>query len=281
MSNNIIKPQDIEKIVRLNVQDESWKYNDNELNKDNFTYQYEGVAGIINRITKYNIALLADEVGMGKTYQALSVIVYYYNQLEDNNKKSFKALIVTPNDNVMKQWESEYKKFRLNHLRPNNNLPEESKLNHLPNFENGFESNSKVQITFAKTSSFQTDPEKRKKRIDKCKVDIQKFNIVVVDEAHYYRNYNPNDKEVNSNRVTNAQKVFSEYFSKSHNPKMLLLTATPLHSRDVDPQNIMKVLYPCSDLSKSKSTDILAKIMIRRLKVLVKGKTQPLCTKST
>jgi len=274
MSNNIIKPQNIEKIVRLNTQDDTWKYDENELDKDNFTYQYEGVAGIINRIAKYKIAFLADEVGMGKTYQALAVIAYYYNQLEEKDRESFKALVITPNDNIMKQWEDEYKKFRENHLQVDYDLPDKTKLIQLSNFENGFEAKSNKQIIFAKTSSFQTDPTLQENRINECIEGICQFDLVIVDEAHYYRNYDSSDAAINSNRVTNAKTVFTEYFSNPKSPKMLLLTATPMHSKDVDPQNILKVLNPGSNLSEDNPTEILEKIMIRRLKVLVKGKNK-------
>lgn len=76
------------------------------------TLQIEGVAMLLNRLDKFNIALLADEVGMGKTFQALAVISEQFRKKDDS-----KVLIITPRKEILNQWkQEEYNEFRNKHL---------------------------------------------------------------------------------------------------------------------------------------------------------------------
>ncbi|MFD4839307.1 SNF2-related protein [Achromobacter sp. NPDC058515] len=69
--------------------------------------QTEGVAALCNILRKHRVAYLADEVGLGKTMQALGVAAWFVNQ-----NPAARILIVTPRENVQDGWKKEYDRFR-------------------------------------------------------------------------------------------------------------------------------------------------------------------------
>jgi SNF2 family DNA or RNA helicase len=71
-----------------------------------FGKQAEGTAMLYNLLSDKRIALLADEVGMGKTYQALGVAVLAWKQ-----NPEAKILIIAPNNSVASNWCDEYDTF--------------------------------------------------------------------------------------------------------------------------------------------------------------------------
>ena len=73
--------------------------------------QCRGVTALCRILSKRRYAYLADEVGMGKTYQALGVIAMLIAE-----KPSAKVLVITPGKNVQVNWQSEIKRFKSNNL---------------------------------------------------------------------------------------------------------------------------------------------------------------------
>jgi SNF2 family DNA or RNA helicase len=76
-----------------------------------------GAAKVYNLLDQYGIALLADEVGMGKTIQALTVSAALWNQ-----KPDARVLIFAPRDEIAQNWLKEYQTFIRHHYRNNDNL---------------------------------------------------------------------------------------------------------------------------------------------------------------
>ncbi len=243
------------------------------------TLQMEGTAMALNRLNKFNIALLADEVGMGKTFQALAVVAEQFRQ-----KPSSKVLIITPRKEVLKQWkEEEYNEFRNNHLLEKC-LPENSDKNilEIENFANGFlKEKLEVKIVFVKATSFSTD-ENLNKRKNKLLEDIKKFDLIVIDEAHKFRNYNENSNDnENSSLIIKTAKIL--FGNLKEDAKVLLMTATPLHSRNGDFLRILNLfkinngnLLSIKNKYKGKNTreeekEMLNHLMVRRLRVMSNG----------
>ena len=56
------------------------KLKDSEIYSALYEFQQKGAESLINRIEKYNGAILADAVGLGKTWTALAVIKYFQNR---------------------------------------------------------------------------------------------------------------------------------------------------------------------------------------------------------
>jgi len=249
---NSITPQNILEFIKFNAEDDSWRYDENK--KDMYAYQAEGSAGIINRLNNFGLAILSDEVGMGKTFQALAVVAKQFQEKPDS-----KVLIITPRYEVLRQWkDEEYREFKEKHLVDSTLLPSLDELGELSNFYNGFLSINKntiqSKIIFAKTTSFQLNT-----NIAKCKQDIKKFDLIIIDEAHKFRT---SKKSVNRNK--NATEIFKDASSK-----ILLMTATPLHSKKSDIVNIVnvfksKLLYNIEATPES----IMDNLMIRRLRVM-------------
>jgi len=254
MSLNRVTPQGILKIVNFNIEkDNEWKYNENS--KDMYAYQAEGSAGLWNRLEHYGVAILADEVGMGKTYQALAVVAKQFSKKPDS-----KVLIITPRVEVLRQWkEEEYGQFRDNHLVDESLLPTSASLDELQNLSEGFNPNDK-QIVFAKTTSFSQNVS-----IESCQECLEQFDLVVVDEAHKFRNYAISSDE-NNNRTSYASKIF-----EGSKCKILLMTATPLHSKKSDILNVVNVfrenIENFSNENKTSET-IMKYLMVRRLRVV-------------
>lgn len=260
MSLNEMVPQDILKFVNFNIEkNNTWKYD--EYIKDMYSYQAEGSAGIYNRLKHYGLAILADEVGMGKTYQALSVVTKLFIDKPDS-----KVLIITPRYEVLRQWKNEeYPQFKEHHVveKYREYLPKEEEIIELSNMSNGFfkSGSKKIKLVFAKTTSFQINIS-----IDDCIRDLKKFDLVIVDEAHKFRNFSLN-QHINK-RTSNAHKIFTH-----SSVKILLMTATPLHSKKSDIVNIVnlfsKNIFRKNNI-ESDSETIMEKFMIRRLRVMNK-----------
>lgn len=254
---NNVTPHDIIKLVQFNASDIDWRYNENI--KDMYSYQAEGAAGIYNRFEHFGMAILGDEVGMGKTFQALSVIAKQFN-----DKRDAKILIFTPRKEVLSQWKDvEYEEFVKNHLIDKDLLPDMANVDELYNLENGLNPNNK-QLVFAKVTSL-SYLNQYENSLRKCIDDIEKFDLIVVDEAHLFRNFT-SDFNYSNARTDNASQIF-----KHSKANILLMTATPLHSKEEDIVSIVKVFKSDIENIGITSTEIMNKIMIRRLRVMSSG----------
>lgn len=111
-----ITPQYLTDYVNFCYGDSTWYYNPDEplsMHK----IQAEGASKVWNLLLDKNISLLADEVGMGKTIQALAVMATLWRQ-----KPNAKVLLYAPNENVAKKWINEYENFIRYHYRLQDDL---------------------------------------------------------------------------------------------------------------------------------------------------------------
>ena len=79
--------------------------------------QREGVAALYNILCTGPVAYLADEVGMGKTYQALGLAALTWNQ-----KPDARILFVSPRQNLQEKWVDDYKGFFASNYRRQQNM---------------------------------------------------------------------------------------------------------------------------------------------------------------
>ena len=272
---------EILELVRFDADNDEQQYKfDNE--QDFAGLQAEGVAMILKRLEEHKIALLADEVGMGKTFQALAVVAKQFKDKSDSN-----VLIITPRKEVLNQWkEQEYKEFYDKHLLDKvlpeykNNKKDKIKskdyeIIELPNFSEGLglEGNTNAKIVFAKSTSFSTDRNFENNddaRLNEQLIkDINEFDLIVVDEAHKFRNYDDeNENSTDSLIIKTAKQLFLNIKPEA---KVLLMTATPLHSRAGDTRRIVDLFK--KDLGKT-DIEIMDKIMVRRLRVMSNGQNK-------
>lgn len=248
---------------------------DEDIITDFATLQIEGVAMLLNRLNKFNIVLLADEVGMGKTFQALAVITEQFRQKTDS-----KVLVITPRKEVLNQWkEEEYSEFREKHLldQYEKYLPENNNdnIHEVPNFAKGFlEENPNAKIVFAKSTSFSTKEnlDEKESRKNKLIQDIKQFDLIIVDEAHKFRNYD--EKWDDSLIIQTAKNLFGNINGTT---KVLLMTATPLHSRNGDFKRISNLfnIQNSNFLAiKDNEKELMKNIMVRRLRVMSNGQNK-------
>lgn len=259
-----ITPSIVSNYISFDRNDINWNYSGE---KDMSSIQAEGVAGLCQRLSKHNIAFLADEVGMGKTIQAFGVMSMLWKNEE---YKDARILVFAPRREVAFQWEREYKDFYEKHKKnelsipyPNdenivvlNRLNEKNNENWLGNIED-------KKLVIVKTTSLsylvrEDDTESNEKHIEEAKKlagEISKFDLIVIDEAQYFRN------KSNSLRSLSANIIF-----KNISCPVLLMSATPNHSSINDLSNIVSYF----NKSLSLDTQLWKKLIIRRFRVLSK-----------
>lgn len=280
-----------------------WKYAPKANDMRNL--QVKGSAKIFNLLCKHNIALLADEVGMGKTIQALAVCAALWNQ-----KPNARILVIAPREVVALNWLNEYKNFIRNHYRHGDEVVKTASGNkpvkqayfcsNLFDLANGVRQDW-PNLFVAKTTSFSTlmagdlaqkrlkalgikevggiskenkgSSERVARLIKNCIVEASDkkkpyFDLVIIDEAHYFRNSNSD-----SLRQQTARILFSDSNS-SNNHKLakhvLLLTATPNHSSSGDIANILSLFGNkiADNQLKNKLDNLLQTYCVRRLRKL-------------
>lgn len=74
--------------------------------------QRRGTAGLYNMLCQHRAVWLADEVGMGKTFQALALV-----SLVLNEKPDARVLLIAPSQRLQSQWKQQYSVFLRNHYR--------------------------------------------------------------------------------------------------------------------------------------------------------------------
>ena len=177
-----------------------------------YNFQKDAALAIINKLEKYNGCILADSVGLGKTFTALSVIKYY----ESRNKS---VLVLCP-----KKLANNWNTYRDNYI---NNPIAEDRLNYKVLYHTDLGRDHGIS-----------------NGTDLSRLRWDTYDLVVIDESHNFRNGgkiidNPdeNDKE---NRYVKLMKYVIRSGVKT---KVLMLSATPVNNRFIDLKNQLALAY--------------------------------------
>jgi superfamily II DNA or RNA helicase len=171
-----------------------------------FNFQRDAANGIINKLETYNGCILADSVGLGKTFTALAVIKYY----ELRNKS---VLVLCP------------KKLADNWLTYNHNLK-----------TNIFASDRFNYDVLCHTDLQRTTGESFGTPLDR--VNWGNYDLVVIDESHNFRN-----NDAFKDRETRYQTLMNSVIRQGVKTKVLMLSATPVNNRFSDLRNQLALAY--------------------------------------
>ncbi len=183
--------------------DPQGKLYDSEIWSMLYDFQKDGVRGAINKINKHNGCVLADSVGLGKTFEALAVIKYF----EGRNKD---ALVLCPK-NLASNW-TIYQSKKNNLLNPF----QKDKFNY--------------------SVLYHTDLGRQSGKAQAEGIDFETFNwgaydLVVIDESHNFRG-NPLEKVKDDGTIkwNRAKWLMEKIIKAGANTKVLLLSATPVNN---------------------------------------------------
>ncbi|MCJ8314348.1 MAG: DEAD/DEAH box helicase family protein [Saccharospirillaceae bacterium] len=171
-----------------------------------FNYQRDGATGIINKLETYNGCILADSVGLGKTFTALAVMKYY----ELRNKS---VLLLCP------------KKLADNWLTFNRNL----KTNIFSGDRFNYDVLCHTDISRTSGESFGTALNQ---------INWGNYDLVVIDESHNFRN-----NIAVKDRETRYQQLMNKVIKAGVKTKVLMLSATPVNNRFTDLKNQLALAY--------------------------------------
>ncbi len=177
-----------------------------------YNFQKDAALAIINKLEKYNGCILADSVGLGKTFTALSVIKYY-----ENRNKS--VLVLCPKK-LANNWNT-YKDNYINNPIASDRLRYDV-LYHTDLNRQGGTSNG----------------------IDLRRINWGNYDLVVIDESHNFRNggklvENPDEDSKDNRYVTLMKKVIRAGVKT----KVLMLSATPVNNKFLDLKNQLALAY--------------------------------------
>ena len=187
---------------------ESTGYKDSKVWNMLFNYQEDATVAIINKLEKYNGCILADSVGLGKTFTALAVIKYY-----ENRNKS--VLVLCP-----KKLKDNWNTYKANYL--NNPL---------------------AQDRMRYDVLFHTDLSREKGEsngIELDRINWGNYDLVVIDESHNFRN---GGKLVDSEKENRYLRLLNKVIRTGVKTKVLMLSATPVNNKFTDLKNQLALAY--------------------------------------
>ena len=186
-----------------------------------YNFQRDAALAIINKLEKYNGCILADSVGLGKTFTALAVIKYY-----ENRNKS--VLVLCPkklNDN----WQT----FRANYK---NNPVAADRLRYDILFHSDLSRDRGLS-----------------NGLDLEHVNWGNYDLIVIDESHNFRNGGNIDEDVDDGfdlseeggrkKENRYQRLMSRVIRQGVKTKVLMLSATPVNNRFGDLKNQLQLAY--------------------------------------
>ena len=174
-----------------------------------YDFQKDAALAIINKLEKYNGCILADSVGLGKTFTALAVIKYY-------EKKNKSVLVLCPKK-LADNWNT---------------------------FRSHYKNNPLISDRLGYTVLYHTDLSREhgmSNGNDLEKIYWENYGLIVIDESHNFRNggevYGDDARE---NRYL---RLLNKVIRPGVESKVLMLSATPVNNRFVDLRNQLALAY--------------------------------------
>lgn len=171
-----------------------------------YDFQKDAVIGCIAKLEKHNGCILADSVGLGKTFSALGVIKYY----ETRNKN---VLVLCPK-RLSDNWNT---------------------------FKGNYKNNPIVGDRLRYDVLYHTDLNRESGEsngIDLFKLNWENYDLVVIDESHNFRNGASSTHRSEDEEYENRyQKLLSKVITQGVKTKVLMLSATPVNTRFADLRN--------------------------------------------
>lgn len=190
-----------------------------------YEFQKDGVKGAINKILKHNGCIIADSVGLGKTFEALAVIKYF-------ELLNGRVLVLCP-----KRLEDNWKVFRENDTRN-------------PLLRDRFAFTVLAHTDLARTGGKSGD-------VELATHNWGNYDLVVIDESHNFRN-NARGKERDdgTERVTRYEFLMDRVLKGGVDTKVLLLSATPVNNSLKDLRNQFLLITQDEDQAFHESLEI-------------------------
>lgn len=182
-----------------------------------YNFQKDAALAIINKLEKYNGCILADSVGLGKTFTALAVIKYY-----ENRNKS--VLVLCP------------KKLNENWIT----------------FRSNYKNNPIAGDRLRYDILFHTDLAREhgsSNGLDLDHINWGNYDLVVIDESHNFRNggnvdeEEDDDEQQEERKENRYQKLMNRVIRTGVKTKVLMLSATPVNNRFGDLKNQLQLAY--------------------------------------
>jgi len=192
---------------------EATGFKDSQIWNKLYDFQKDAALAIINKLEKYNGCILADSVGLGKTFTALSVIKYY----ETRNKS---VLVLCPKK-LCDNWMT----FRSNYK---NNPIAKDRLSYDVLFH------SDLSRDRGKSNGIELE-----------KINWGNYDLVVIDESHNFRNggkVSKGDDDENP-RENRYLRLMNKVIKAGVKTKVLMLSATPVNNRFNDLKNQLQLAY--------------------------------------
>lgn len=178
-----------------------------------YNFQRDAALAIINKLEKYNGCILADSVGLGKTFTALAVIKYY----QSRNKS---ILVLCPKK-LYDNWNT---------------------------FKSPYENNPLLRDRFNYHIFYHTDLSRRfghSNGYDLERINWGNFDLVVIDESHNFRNGGKvtTDEDDENPRENRYLQLLNRVIRSGVKTKVLMLSATPVNNRFNDLKNQLALAY--------------------------------------
>lgn len=188
-----------------------------------FNFQKDAALAIINKLEQYNGCILADSVGLGKTFTALAVIKYY----EGRNKN---VLVLCP-----KKLSENWMTYRGNLI---NNPLSEDRL--------------RYDILYHTDLSRERGNTGIGLPIDR--INWGNYDLVVIDESHNFRNGNGTESH-RGEKENRYMRLMNRVIKPGVKTKVLMLSATPVNNRFYDLRNQLALAYEGDSQSFSEKLD--------------------------
>ena len=184
-----------------------------------YNFQHDAVVGAIKKLELYNGCIIADSVGLGKTFEALAIIKYY-------ELRNDRVLVLCP-----KKLRSNWTGYR-----------ENSTTNFLAEDRFNYDVLNHTDLSRDKGKSGDINLET---------INWGNYDLVVIDESHNFRN-----NTALKGKETRYQKLMNRIIKSGVKTKVLMLSATPVNNRLADLKNQIMFITEDKDDAFKESTGI-------------------------
>ncbi len=196
----------LEDINEDNLANDKIGFKDTVVYNTLYPFQRDAVTGLINKLETFNGCILADSVGLGKTFTALAVIKYY----ELRNKD---VLVLCPKK-LGNNWTTYTKNYT-------DNILEKDKFNYQVLYH------TDLSREFGESNG-----------ADLSRLKWENYGLIVIDESHNFRNNN-----ARNDRRSRYDILLEDVIKKGINTKVLMLSATPVNNKFTDLKNQLDLAY--------------------------------------